>query len=598
MILKRLALILLLFVPPFMAVKAQVKISYEVSFKEPQAHYAAVEMNVSGLSKAYIDVKMPVWAPGSYLIREFSRNVEGFTATTGITSLKVEKLKKNTWRVFNGTAKSVTINYSVYAAEVSIRTPFVDDSHAFLSPTGIFMYPDKQLLLGSTVRIIPFKGWNKVSTGLEPVAGRQFTYTAKDYDILYDSPIEVGNQDVFEFTAAGVKHEVAMYGGGNYNAERLKADMPKIVEQATAMYGENPNQRYTFIVHNLSRGSGGLEHLNSTVLGVARDSYSTEDGYKGFLGLVAHEYHHLWNVKRMRPIALGPFDYENENYTTDLWVAEGFTSYYKNKFMLRAGYVTPEEFVGALTGSVGKILNTPGAKIESAAASSFDAWIKYYRPNENSNNSTVSYYSKGEVIGLLLDLEIIHATKGAKSLDDVMKAMYLQCKSKGRGYTDAEFKAMTENISGIDLTDFWAKYVNGVYPVEYAKYFGFAGIKVQDEDAGKSIPYLGIATRATDGHVNIIAVSRNSGAWIDGLNTGDEIISVDGIDAGPVVETMPSLLAKKVGDIITVKIKRDFLDKEIKVKLTANPNVSLVPSMDNGITEAQSAVLRKWIGMK
>ncbi|CAM4133668.1 Predicted metalloprotease, contains C-terminal PDZ domain [Pedobacter westerhofensis] len=583
---------------PFLAAKSQVKISYVVSFKEPQTHYAEIEMNVSGLSKPYVDVKMPVWTPGSYLIREFAKNVEDVSATAGNTSLKVEKVKKNTWRIYSNKSNSLKINYSVYSFEVSVRTPFVDASHAFIFPTGVFMYPDNQLSASSTVKIIPFKGWEKVSTGLEPVAGQPFTYMAKNFDILFDSPIEVGNQEIFEFMAAGVKHTVAMYGGGKYDPERLKVDMPKIVEEATALYGENPNQHYTFIVHNLSKGSGGLEHLNSTVLGVARDSYATDAGYKSFLGLVAHEYHHLWNVKRLRPVALGPFDYENENYTTNLWIAEGFTSYYENKFMLRAGYRSPDEFAGSLINKVANIINTPGSKVESAAASSFDAWIKYYRPNENSNNSTVSYYNKGEVIGLLLDLEIINATKSVKSLDDVMKAMYLQCKAKGRGYTDAEFKAMAEQISGISLNDFWEKYVNGVYPIEYAKYFGYAGIKVQNENEGKNLPYLGIATRASDGHVSIIAVSRDSGAWKDGLNVNDEVISIDGADAEPNVNGMGVLAGKKVGDVITVKIKRDFLDKEIKVTLRANPNVSLVPSIPEGVTEGQRNVLKKWMSLK
>ena len=595
---KNIGLLLLALTLPFLAAKSQVKISYEVSFKQPQTHYADVEMNLSGLSKPYIDVKMPVWTPGSYLIREFSKNVEGFTASAGASALKVEKVKKNTWRVYSNSAKSVKINYSVYAFEVSIRTPFVDASHAFLSSTGIFMYPDQHLAASSIVKIVPFTGWNKVSTGLEPVAGQPFTFTAKNFDILYDSPIEVGNQEVFEFMAAGVKHTVAMYGGGKYNPERLKKDMPKIVEEATAVYGENPNQHYTFIVHNLSRGSGGLEHLNSTVLGVGRDSYATEEGYHSFLGLVAHEYHHLWNVKRLRPVALGPFDYENENYTTNLWVAEGFTSYYENKLMLRAGYLSPDDFAAELIGKVANIINTPGAKIESAAASSFDAWIKYYRPNENSNNSTVSYYSKGEVIGLLLDLEIIQASKATKSLDDVMKAMYLQCKASGKGYTDAEFKAMAEKVSGTSMNDFWDKYVNGVYPIEYAKYFGYAGIKVQNEYEGTNLPYLGIAARGTNGHLIIGAVSRDSGAWKDGLNVGDEINSVDGAEAEPSIAGMSVLQQKKVGDVVTFKVKRDLLDKEIKVTLTANPNVRLVPSMAEGITADQRNVLKKWMGLK
>jgi len=597
MVLKKLGLGLLILMSPVLAAKAQLKVSYEVSFKEPQAHYAEVEMDLSGVSKDYIDVKMPVWAPGSYLVREFAKNVEGFTAADGKKQLRAEKLKKNTWRIYTGKSSAVQIKYSVYAFEVSVRTAFIDATHAFLSPTGIFMYPDKQLALESTVRITPFPGWNKVSTGLPAVTGEQFTYKAKNYDILFDSPIEVGNQEVFEFMAAGVKHEVAMYGGGNYNAEKLKVDMAKVVEQATAVYGENPNKNYTFIVHNFARGGGGLEHLNSTVLGASRDGYATERGYNGFLNLVAHEYHHLWNVKRLRPVALGPFDYENENYTTNLWVAEGFTAYYENKFMVRAGFITPEEFVGTLTAAVSAVVNTPGAKVQSASESSFDAWIKYYRPNENSNNTTVSYYSKGEIVGMLMDLEIANATKGTKSLDDVMKAMYLQCKATGKGYTDAEFKAMVEKISGISFTNFWAKYVNGTDPIEYSKYLGYAGINVEDLNAGKNIPYLGIATRKTEGHIMISAVSRNSGAWTDGLNVGDEVLSIDGVPAEPVVEKTSSFLDKKVGDAITVKVKRDDRDMDVRVVLKATPNVRLSPSMASGVTPAQKLVLRKWMGI-
>lgn len=587
-------LILILIVS--LTASAQMKVSYEVSFKQPQAHYAEVEMNLGGLSAAYTDVKMPAWAPGSYLIREFAKNVEGFTVSAGGKELRAEKVKKNTWRIYNGTAKAVKINYSVYAFEVSVRTSFIDDTHAFLSSTGIFMYPDKQLTLPSTVTIVPFSSWSKVSTGLTPVEGRKFTYFAKNYDILYDSPIEVGNQDVFEFTAAGVKHEVAMYGGGNYNAEKLKVDMAKVVEAATAIYGENPNKHYTFIVHNFAKGGGGLEHLNSTVLGASRNAYATEKGYTDFLGLVAHEYHHLWNVKRLRPVALGPFDYENENYTTDLWIAEGFTAYYENKLMLRAGLITPEKFVSDLVNATSNVINTPGAKIQSAAESSFDAWIKYYRPNENSNNSSVSYYSKGEVVGLLMDLEIAHATKGTRSLDDVMKAMYEQCKKLNRGYTDAEFKTMVEKVSGISFTDFWAKYVNGVYPVEYAKYFGYAGVKVKDDNEGNNISYLGATSKITEGHNVIIAVSRNSAAWNDGLNVNDEVVSVDGVAADSVLAKMAVLRDKKPGDVVTIKVKRDLLDKDIKVTLKANPNVKLMAGAEN-LTDEERSVLKKWMGI-
>lgn len=592
-----------------MAAEAQVKIAFEVSFKEPQAHYAEVQMNISGLAKDYVDVKMPVWTPGSYLIREFEKSVEEFKATAGGKQVKVEKVRKNTWRIFSAKAANIKINYRVYAFEISVRTPFIDDSHAFLSPTGIFMHPDGMIKSPSTVKIIPFNTWSKVSTGLEPVAGEQFTYKATDFDILYDSPIEVGNQDVFEFMAAGVRHEVAMFGGGNYDKEKLKVDMAKIVEEITAVYGENPNKHYTFIVHNFLRGGGGLEHLNSTTLGATRNAYNTETGYKGFLALVAHEYHHLWNVKRLRPVALGPFDYDNENYTTNLWVAEGFTSYYENKYMHRAGFNDDATFINDLAGAIGTVTNTLGAKYQSAASSSYDAWIIGYRPNENSKNNSISYYSKGEVIGILMDLEIINATKGAKSLDDVMKAMYLQCKTLKRGYTDAEFKAMVEKISGISFTNFWAKYVNGVDDAEYVKYFGYAGIDVATENATPGKPVSGASGQLTNnGTISVSSITRNSAAWIAGLNVNDEIISLDDVTVSDALanirlrspmlslETLPVVSKKSIGDVLKLKIKRDGIEKEISLTLKENPSVRLKATINANATPAQKAVFKKWTG--
>ena len=587
-----------------MATKAQVKIGFEVSFKEPQAHYAEVEMNVAGIAaKKYIDVKMPVWTPGSYLIREFAKGVEGFGATVAGKTVKTEKVTKNTWRVYSNKAAAVKINYRVYAFEISVRTAFIDASHAFLSPANIFMYPAGMIKTPSTVKIIPFTNWTKVSTGLEPVAGKEFTYFAPDFDILYDSPLEVGTQDIFEFMAAGVKHEVAMYGGGNYDKEKLKVDMAKVVEQATAVYGENPNKHYTFIVHNYAQGGGGLEHLNSTVLGASRNAYNTPRGYSGFLGLVAHEYHHLWNVKRLRPIALGPFDYDNENYTTNLWIAEGFTSYYPNKFMIRAGFIDKTAFVNSYAGAIASVMNTPGSKINSAAASSFDAWINpAYRPSENGNNTFISYYSKGQVIGNLMDLAIINATKGAKSLDDVMRAMYLQCKTLKRGYTDAEFKAMVEKISGISFTDFWAKYVTGTVDIEIAKYFAYAGIDVVNENEGKKIPFLGASAgggrgpAATGGRVIITSIVRGSGAWNGGINVNDEIVSIDDAPAVANLDGMPQIANRNVGDVVKVSIIRDGLRQNLAVTLGNNEAVRYKTTIKEDATPLQLAVRKKWMG--
>jgi predicted metalloprotease with PDZ domain len=259
----------------------------------------------------------------------------------------------------------------------------------------------------------------------------------------------VGTQDVFGFDAAGVKYEVAMYGGGNYDKERLKKDMAKVIEAETAVFGENPNKHYTFIVHNRSRGGGGLEHLSSTVLGASREQYGSEGGYISFLGLVAHEHFHLWNVKRLRPIVLGPFDYETENYTTNLWIAEGFTAYYQNLIRRHAELYSVDSYLADAVGDINTVENQPGTKVQPLAEASFDAWIKAYRPNENSYNTGISYYDKGAVVGMLLDLEIMNTTGGKQSLDDVMKYMYnTYYKGKKRGYTDAEFKLAFEKFAG------------------------------------------------------------------------------------------------------------------------------------------------------
>jgi predicted metalloprotease with PDZ domain len=569
-----------------------VQITYTVTFPEAQAHYADVEMNISGIQQNILDLKMPIWTPGSYLAREFAKNVESFTASAKGKSLAAPKVTKNCWQINTTGLSAVTVKYRVYSFEASVRTSFVDASHAFISPTGIFMYPDKMLHQPSTVHIIPYQGWTKVSTSLESVNGDAFTRHAPNYDILFDSPIEVGNQDIFGFDAVGVKYEVCMVGGGNYDKERLRVDMAKIVEQETAVYGENPNKHYVFIVHNAARGGGGLEHLSSTTLGASRDSYGTEAGYHNFLGLVAHEHFHLWNVKRLRPIVLGPFNYDTENYTTDLWIAEGFTAYYQNIILRHANLTTPDAYLDAVAGEINTVENQPGAKVQPLAESSFDAWIKAYRPNENSYNTTISYYDKGAVVGMLLDLEIINDSKGKYSLDDVMKYMYdTYYKIKKRGYTDVEFKQGFEKFAGKNLDDFYKKYITGLAPIDYNKYLGYAGYKITDDLAATNDPTLGANIAAT-GKKIVSSVIRGTGAWIDGINVGDELVSIDGV---PVTDAATMLNGKKVGDKITVNVLRDGLPLTLPVTLLRNNRLKYKVESLPDATSQQLEVRKKWL---
>jgi len=574
---------------------AAVKISYVVTFAEAQAHYADVEMDIAGLAQNSLDLKMPVWTPGSYLVREYAKNVESFTAMSNGKLLNAPKVTKNCWRVQTAGHAAVTIKYRVYCFEISVRTSFVDAAHGFLSPAGIFIYPDKMLHHPSTVHIIPYRGWAKVSTSLDEVNGDAFIRHAPNYDILYDSPIEVGNQDVFGFNAAGVKYEVAMCGGGNYDRERLKKDMAKIVKQETAIFGENPNKYYVFIVHNYAKGGGGLEHLSSTVLGASRDNYANDQGYHGFLSLVAHEHFHLWNVKRLRPIALGPFDYDNENYTTDLWIAEGFTAYYQNLILRHAGLSTPQDYLNAITGTINVVENQPGAKIQPLAEASFDAWIKSYRPNENSVNTGISYYDKGALAGMLLDLEIINDTRGGHSLDNVMRYMYdTYYKQKKRGYTDAEFKRGLEKFAGRKLDDFYKNYIYGLTPLDYDKYLGYAGYKLTNELAGADEPTLGINLINNNGKKIVTAVLRGSAGWKDGINVNDELTAIDG---APITDIATMLNGKKPGETISVSVIRDGLPLTLPVTILKNNRVKYKIGELPAPTPQQLEVRRKWLNI-
>ncbi|EHQ26947.1 M61 family metallopeptidase [Mucilaginibacter paludis] len=573
----------------------QSKINYTVTFPEAQAHYTHIEMTITGLTQGFVDVKMPVWTPGSYLVREFAKNVEGFVAEANGEKVAASKTSKNTWHIESGSASSVKISYDVYCFEVSVRTSLVDASQGFLSTSGMFMYPDGMLHEPSTLHIIPYQGWKTVSTSLEAVGGDPFTLYSPDYDTLFDSPIQVGNQDVFDFDAAGVKYEVAMCGGGNYDKGRLKKDITKIVEQETAIYNDNPNKRYVIIVHNYAKGGGGLEHLSSTVLGATRDGYTNEATYHNFLVLVAHEHFHLWNVKRLRPFALGPFDYEKENYTTNLWIAEGFTTYYQSLIMRRANLYALDDHLKIVADNLSGIDNQPGSKIQPVSEGSFDAWIKFYRPNENSANTTISYYNKGAAIAMLLDLEIIYASKATMCLDDVMKYMYDEYyKAKKRGYTDAEFKIALEKFTGKNLDDFYKKHINGVDVIDYDNYLNYAGYKLVNTLANRNDAFLGISLAPITGRNIIASISRNSPAWVAGVSANDELLAIDGAS----VSDLDKYLAKKKpGDQIELNLNRDGIEIKLSITLSKNEQVKYSISDTGKASAEQLAVRKKWLNL-
>ena len=509
------------------------EIKYNLKMPKPQNHYYHVEMELEGFKGKTIDVKMPIWAPGSYLAREFAKNVNLVTAVdVNGKEIPVKKINKNTWRISKGKAGKVTIKYEVYAFELSVRTSFLDLTHGFVSGSGVFMYVDGYKDYSGKLVVFPHNDFNVITTALKREAegvvgdGAQ-TFIFKNYDQLVDCPIEIGNQELFSFKAAGVNHKVAMYGFGNYDIEQLKIDMAKVVESATNVFGQNPNEDYTFIIHNVVDAQGGLEHVNSTVLSVNRWTYQGDE-YLGFLKLVAHEYFHLWNVKRIRPVELGPFNYDKENYTSLLWVMEGFTSYYEKMILLRAGFYDKKTLLGKMFSSLNYVEGSVGSRVQPVAHASFDAWIKAYRPNENSRNTTMSYYSRGSVIAMMLDAKIIKKYNGEKCLDDFMQMIYAKYyEGKNRGFSESEFKQELADFIGESLDEFYSKYIDGTEIPDYHSMFSPLGVDVAY--IGKSEPSVGVSVRDSGGKTIISAIRSGSAGEEAGLSVNDEIIGVNGI---------------------------------------------------------------------
>lgn len=581
-----------------MDAQAQSSISFDVSFSEPQAHYADVKMTVKGVERDYIDLKMPVWTPGSYLVREYARHVESVAAVDALGQpLEVKKINKNTWRVFSENRDEIQFSYRLYGFEVSVRTNYIDDSHAFLSPAGTFLFVDGMLDHPATVTIHPHANWSKVSTGLDPVEGKEFTYYAPDFDILFDSPIEVGNQDVFTFEASGVLHEVAMVGGGNYDPERLKRDFTLIIEECTRIFGVNPNKRYVFVVHHFKSGGGGLEHLNSTILGASRTTYTNPRLYSNFLGLVAHEYFHLWFVKRLRPIELGPFNYEEENYTTALWIMEGFTSYYDNLILRRTGLVDERAYLQLLTIDFDAVENKPGNQVQPVALASQDTWIKYYRPDENSGNSSISYYNKGALLAMLMDVKIIAETQGKHNFDEVMRAAYQEFYvEKQRGFTENELEELVEKVTGVSVAEIF-RMAHTVESIDYNKYLNAVGFTLSDQLENLDLPALGAVTSLQNGRVMVTSVLRGSAAWDGGLNVRDEVISINGDRLDIAGRELNTLIQQnyKSGDEIRVLISRDGLVRELVLELKRDSNSSFSIQRSLDATAEQTRLGDIWL---
>jgi predicted metalloprotease with PDZ domain len=579
------------------------EINFTVSMPRPHTHLLEVEIGLRypAGAPAGLDLLMPVWTPGSYLIREFERHVQDFEARgDGGRALPWTKVNKNTWRVETGGARELSVRYSVYSNELSVRTNELNDRRAVWNNAALLMYPDGHLRAPSTLRVVPFGDW-KVATGLPQVAGQPHTFRAENFDVLYDSPFLAADLREVAFDVRGTPHRVVFDGPGNYDPERVRRDVRKVVEAAVGMMGDVPYRDYTILVALGPTGGGGLEHLNSTLLTWRRFGFTSDSDWRDFLTLVAHEYFHLWNVKRIRPDALGPFDYTRENYTRLLWVAEGVTSYYESLLLRRAGLITDRQFLDIQARAFQQLQNTPGRLEQSLEEASFDAWVKYYRQDENTINSAISYYDKGAIVGLLLDLEIRKRSEGRRSLDDVMRRLYEEFGKRDRNYTPADFQRAAEQAAGSGLEEFFRAYVRGREELDYNAALEAAGLRLETTGAGQpggpapERAYLG-ATLAQEGDRLVVRnVPSGTPAYEQGLSAFDQIVAVEGYRA-----TRDFLNArveeKRPGDTLTLSVFRADELRTITVKLGGRAEapfrITPVPSP----TERQARTYQSWLG--
>jgi predicted metalloprotease with PDZ domain len=576
---------------PAPVVVAPPSVDYTVSMSKPATHLLEVEMKMTwDAMPDQPEIKMAVWTPGSYLIREYARHVQNFVALDGAgNSLDWRKTNKNTWQVDAKGAKEIRVGYDVYANDLTVRTNELNYEHAFFTPAALMMYPKGQLGAASTVKIKPHGNW-KVATGLKSTGDN--TFVSPNYDILFDSPFEVSNFKEKKFMVRGIPHRYVVTGEGNYDLDKIAEDTTKIIEQSYAIFGELPYDDYTFIL-NL-RGGGGLEHLNSTALQWNRFGFGPQF-YNRFLGLVAHEYFHLFNVKRMRPDPLGPFDYENENYTKLLWVAEGGTSYYEWVMMRRAGIFDAAAVLGNYARIAESLQKQPGRFQTSLEEASFDAWIKSYRPDENSVNRQISYYSKGELVNFLLDIQIQAASNGEKNMDDVMRHIYAENFEKGKTFTPADFQKACELMAGRSLEDFFSKYVSGRDEIAYDELLMPMGLKMVQLKPESNLPYHGANLRAGTGGVTVSSLPAGTPAYGSELNSGDLIIAVDGYQTTGTSQLNSHLNRKTAGDTVKLTVFRHSKLREIDLKLGKTPASRYAIKRVENPTEAQKALYKGFL---
>jgi len=579
-------------------------VRHKITLADPHAHLVTISSTFSadGALPDPLVVAMPVWTPGSYLVREYARNVEVPRATAGDDhAVAVTKIRKNAWSIAHGGAREVTFTYELYCNDISVRTNHVDTSHIYLNGAASFMFATHEPHAGADLSIDAPSGWRITTPLAEHGTTTAPLYRAATFDELVDSPIHVGDHVTKTFDVVGKPHTFAIWGEApSANWDDVMRDTKTIIETEARLFGSTvPYDHYTFLWLVTPKTRGGLEHRCSTALTVTPNLFEDRKGYLDVLSLVAHEFFHLWNVKRIRPQGLFPYRYEEENYTRLLWWFEGATSYFDWRVLRLAGLCTVDEYLDHLGDEIARLEDTPGRMAQATSEASFDAWIKLYRADENTVNSTVSYYLKGEIVCALLDIELRARTAGQRGLDDVIAELWRGYGAEEKPLPEDGFPAVFERVAGQSMNDVLSPWVDGRAELPIDAVLAKVGLKITREannEKKKKAPSgtLGVRLRTTEGRAIVTQVLRGRGAHKGGIDAGDEIIAVGGkrVDAGKVEA---ALAGRAPGTTIDVTVARDGTLRTLTVTLDPPTPDKLKIGIAENASPAQRSLLEGWL---
>ncbi|MDN3548335.1 M61 family metallopeptidase [Mucilaginibacter aquaedulcis] len=580
-----------------LAQQKSVNMQYSVTMEKAAEHMYHVELT-SKVPGKILDFKMCAWTPGYYQIIDFAGAVQNFSVTgDNGAAVKWEKSSKNTWRVYSNNSGAVKVSYDVKATVAFVGNVYLDETRGYITPGGLFMYLDQELQHPVTVQMKPYSKWTDlVATGLDTIPGKYHVYKADSFDILYDSPFLMGNLEVLPpFSVNNKPHNFIGYKLPAFDRQGFMDDLKRIVETGSNIIGEIPYTHYTFL--SIGAGGGGIEHLNSSSLSFSGgEGFNSPEARKKLYNFIAHEYFHHYNVKRIRPVELGPFDYSKENHTNMLWVSEGLTVYYEYLIVRRAGLMTDEDMLKDFQGNIQNYENKPGHFYQSATQASYNTWND--GPNGRVNdevNKTISYYDKGPVLGLMLDFSIRHYTQNKKTLDDVMRLLYYKYyKQLKRGFTEQEFRNECEKMAGRPLPELF-EYASTVKPPDYPKYFAYGGLKIDTTETTVFNAWAGLNLKSKHDTLIITSVEQQSPASNKNIKSGTQVLAINGAKASPELLNQ-TLASKKEGDELLLTLQKGVYKQDVTIILGKKTEKTFRITPIANPDALQAAIYKSWVG--